>query len=111
MPLKPNRPFQPGDRVYHRSAHGPIFVRTVERVTPTGIAVLDNGTKIGASGKEHGSTGNWSKFWQHLTPEVEAQDALGAAQRRAGTRMTNVDLRKLTLDQCNALIAILENVK
>jgi hypothetical protein len=102
------QPFVVGDRLYCRTRWHLSFSK-VERVTPTGIAVLTKGTMVNPNGRERGSAE--TRIWQHVTPEVEAEDARRQLLNRVYSLMQNIECKKLTNEQASAVIAILESVK
>jgi hypothetical protein len=71
--------------------------------------VLNTGAKINPNGNERGSDSY--RNWKHVTPEVDAEAELNTARSKAYAALKRINADRLTLDQANAVIALLETIK
>jgi hypothetical protein len=88
-----------------------VLKSTVVKATATQIVISDGRRFIRRNGKEHGSSGSrffspWLRPWdEEEMAEREAATRLREARYEARERM-NADFQKLSLEQCEQVIAI-----
>lgn len=99
-------PYTPGMRLYaeppYASQVGSIV--TVERVTPSGRAVIPGNRQVAPDGYLVGTRGFISR--SRYRPATEADD-LAVARHRLAVRLSH-GCPPLTLDECAAITAILD---
>ena len=102
-------PWEVGDEVCRAiRLSGEIIVSVVERVTPTGRAILPGGIQVAPGGKQIGTSGFDVILWRPLTDEIRAKYALQRTRARLRSVMGHVKPDTMDAAACDRMVAAIK---